>query len=300
MIRQMKWLALASMLIAVSPAMAQPPGGGRPGGGPGGGNGFFGGGQRGGNFGGGFGGGGKFGLLTNAVVQDEIALSDEQKQKIRAVSDSYREALRTNGAGGFEALRDLPQEERQAKRAELMRELNEGRKKVDAEFAPKYSEVLEEVQLSRLQQVYWQVQGINALRDDDLAKALNLSAEQRQKLTAVAEESTPGRTGGAQPGQRRDGPPPTEEERQARREEAEARIQKRNEAYLAVLTPEQKAQFEKLKGAEFDVAKLRRGQGGPGGAGGQGGERRGGDGERRGPGGERRGGGDRPGRNQSL
>ncbi len=268
MMRQMKWLAVATMLITAVPVMAQRPERGGPGGGDrppqfGGGRGFMGG-QRGAGTA-----GGKYGLLGNPAVQNELALSDAQKEKLRSIVQDYREALRPDGAA-FQDLRDLPAEERREKMAQLARELNEKRKKVDAEFAPKYGEVLEEVQLARLNQIHIQVLGLTALRDEEVAKELKLSQEQQDKLKSIAEEFAPSRD----QAERRDGPPPSAEEREARREQFAAEAEKRKEALLEVLTAEQKAAFEKLKGDTFDVSQLRRG---PGEAGG----------ERRGPGGDR-------------
>ncbi|HWL07257.1 MAG TPA: hypothetical protein VNQ76_02475 [Planctomicrobium sp.] len=286
--RQMKWLAVVAMLMTAAPVMAQRPERGGPGGGDrqglGPGRGFMGG-QRGGAV------GGKFGLLNNPAVENELAISKDQKEKLGALDSSYREALRPDGAP-FEGLRDLPREEQQEKMAELGRALNEKRMKVEAEFAPKYAEVLDEVQLTRLQQIFWQMQGVGALRDAELAKSLKLSQAQQDQLTKLFAENAQQR---GQFGQRRDGPPPSAEERDARRQQAQEEAEKRNATLMNVLTAEQKTEFEQLKGEAFDVSQLRGGPGGgrPG-AGGPGGERRGRPeggrpegGRRGGPGGER-------------
>ncbi|WP_437191765.1 hypothetical protein [Planctomicrobium sp. SH527] len=243
MIRHTKWLAVVAMLLVVSPAFAQPEGG----------RGGQGRGQQGqgGRFGGGFGGGQtKYNLLGNSAVQEELAITPEQKEKAQKLLSDFREALR--GSGGqedFAALRDLPAEERREKMAEFAKKREETTSKAIAEFKPKFAEVLDEVQLQRLQQIYWQSQGANALRDAELAETLKLSAEQKEKIATASRGAGFGRN------RQEGGPSPAEA------------AAKRNEEILSVLTAEQKAEFEKLKGAAFDVSKLR--TGGPGGPGGR-------------------------------
>lgn len=244
MIRHTKWLAVVAMLLVVSPAFAQPEGGRGPGRG-----------QQGGRFGGGFGGGfgaqTKYSLLGNPAVQEELAIAPEQKEKAQALLGEFREALRGGASQeDFAALRDLPAEERREKMAEFAKKREEAATKAIADFKPKFAAILDEVQLQRLQQIYWQAQGANALRDAELAETLKLSAEQKEKIAAASRP-----TGGFGRGRQEGGPSPAEA------------MEKRNEEILSVLTAEQKAEFEKLKGEAFDVSKLR--TGGPGGPGGR-------------------------------
>ncbi|SFH60110.1 hypothetical protein [Planctomicrobium piriforme] len=276
MVRHTKWLAVAALLIAVAPAMAQRPEGG---GGPGGGRGGFGGGM------GMRGPSSKWSLLSVPAVQSELALSEEQKTKVQPLVDSMREAMRGGNPGDFEALRDLPEDQRREKMTAMAAERAETQKKVTAEYQPKFSEVLDEVQLQRLQQIYWQSQGTNALRDDDLAAALQISPEQKENITTVNAEfmSQMGRGMGNRGGGGGGGDNQARPDFEQMRQEMQARTEKRDAALLDVLTADQKTKFAELKGAEFDVSQLR----GPGGPGGQG--------RRGGPGGDRPG-SDRPAR----
>lgn len=266
---------LALVVLAASPAFAQGPGGGR--GGPGGGR---------GGFGGGFGGGSPYSLLGNDAVQEELGLSDDQKTKSAALLQEMREARRSQFQGGGqesrEALRDLPQEERRARFAAMQKEMEERNAKLQAEYKTKFAEVLDEVQLQRLQQIQWQSQGIRALQDPELAKALELSDEQKSKIAGLLNPGGP--RGGPGAGDRGPGGPreggfrgASPEEREARMAEMRAQREKREAEVKAVLTDAQRAELENQLGASFDVSKLR----------GQGGERRGPGGDRGGRGGDR-------------
>src|SRR4051812_31816380 len=87
-------LALSAAALLASPAFSQPPGGGR------------GGMQR--------GGGGMGMLLGNTSVQEELKLTDAQKEKIKEFTTKQREAQ--------QGLRDLDQDERRTKMQELTKQ----------------------------------------------------------------------------------------------------------------------------------------------------------------------------------
>jgi len=256
---------LAMMFLAATPAFAQGPGG------PGG---------RGG-FGGGFGGrgGSVYGLLGNPAVQEELALSDEQKSKTAALNDAMRDALRPQQQQfDRESFQNLSQEERRERFDAMRKEGEERRAKVQAEYQPKFAEVLDELQLQRLHQINWQLQGNRALLDADLAKAIGLSQEQKEKISALYNENRGGFAGGrrGQGGNNAERP-----DREAARAEFQARTEKLNNDVTAVLTDAQKAELANQLGEKFDTSKLRGPRGGEGGSRGEGGR------NRRGPGGDR-------------
>ncbi|MBC7815283.1 MAG: hypothetical protein IAG10_00120, partial [Planctomycetaceae bacterium] len=118
-------LAMVATLLGSSFAMAQRPGGGNRGGGG------FGGGGPGGGFGGFGGGGGGFGgntlgLLLRESNAEELKLTDEQKTKIREISDKQREDTRMRDI--FTKMRDASEEERTALQADIAKIVEEQRK----------------------------------------------------------------------------------------------------------------------------------------------------------------------------
>lgn len=254
------WLCCFLLMVVVSPIFAQ-----RPEGGPGGPGGR---GMRG--MGGGFGGGNRspYRLLMSPQVQEELALTDQQKSQGTALLTEMGERARS-AMGDFQSLQNLSEDERRA----AIEEMQKKTAQIQAEFKPKFAAVLDDIQAQRLQQIAWQAEGAAALRDPELAKALGLSQDQQDQLAKVF--APPSREGG--PGRPQDGQQGDFRERFAQMQ------QQRETDAMAVLTAEQKSKLSELKGAPFDVSQLR--GGGPGG--GFGGGR---------PGGNRPDGGNRPNR----
>jgi hypothetical protein len=272
------WMAGRGAVVAVGAlvvgamlggnAVAQPPGGGR---------GFgFGGAGLGGGRGGA---GGALALLAQESVQKELGLSPETIEKGRKLVDEVREAGQAEmaslfGQGGFQNMTEEQRRELPAKMTAMAAAMQ-------AKYAPKAKELLTPDQYTRLQQIGWQVAGINALQDAELAKQIGLSPEQSEKITAsnrdfqakqqsLMRELFAGRGPGGAPGGGQGGGRPGGD--------GFAKVQELNKereaAAMAILTADQKASFEKLKGKPFDVTSLQmgRGPGGPGGPGGRGGQ----------------------------
>lgn len=242
------------ILIGASQAAAQPQPGGPPGppggfGGPGG--------------PGGFGGGGILGLAVRDEVQQELQLVDEQKDKLRTIADSARDKVRDEMRGMFEQMRDLGDEERRAKFDEIRTKFDA----LNADFEKDLEKVLLPHQMERLKQIDFQnkirQRGSQAITGGDVAKALNLSDEQREKLEKRAAE--------------------VQEEMQTKIRELQADARKK---MFDVLTPDQQAQLRKMIGDNFDLRDQGFGGGfrGRPGGGGPDGQGRGGRGNR--PGGQ--------------
>lgn len=241
--------ALALVGLMATGAFAQPGGAGGRGG-------------RGGGFGGGFGGMGRsqsaFAVAANSAVQKELSLTEDQIAKMKTLGDEARGELQ-QGGGGFEGLRDLPEDERRAKMTELMAKQAENARKVAEKYKPKIAEVLDAKQVERLDQIVLQAAGSQAYTDPAVVKALGLSKDQQDKVAAVNKEygdklrELGGGFGGGGGGG---------EDRGAKMRELGST---RDKDLAAVLTADQSSKLEKMKGKEFDVAQLRGGFGGPGG-----------------------------------
>lgn len=193
-------LAAAVVAMAVGPALAQQ--------------------QRGRGFGG-FGGGTLF-LLTQKSVQEELKLSDEQVKKATELQEKQREA--------FQGLRDLSQEERRTKMQEMTKTQNEA-----------IAKLLKPEQLKRAKQIALQQQvrfGIGfALNNEEVAKSLKISDEQREKIREIQRNAF-------------------EEMRDLGRDEEGAKkrqeiMKATNEKVDGVLTAEQKTKLKELQGEPF-------------------------------------------------
>lgn len=197
-------------------------------------------------------------LAQVEAVQKELALTEDQVAKLRAMYNEAQDDLRAQlpAPGDF---RNLPPEERQ-KSSEKMREVL---KKVTEKFQPRIAEALDAKQRERLQQIAWHVAGTRALRDPEVAKRLELSPEQQDKLAAIAKEFEQKQAEMGRGGFNGDF--------QERLAKARELGENRDKQSQEVLTAEQRDKFAQLKGKEFDVTLVfRGGPGAPGGPGGQG------------------------------
>jgi Spy/CpxP family protein refolding chaperone len=188
-------------------------------------------------------------LLRGDAVQTELALKDEQKTAISELAL----ALQQEAFEIMSGLQDLTPEEQKEQMPEVMKMIAEK----GTEIQGKVDEILVDEQKARLKELSVQARGPQALEDDEISAALKITDEQKKKLEEVREEGnaamqeamTSLRAGGGDQGKMR-------EKMGAMRKEL-------SEKALAVLTPEQKEQFEKLKGKEFKFPSGRGGGGLP-------------------------------------
>lgn len=171
--------------------------------------------RQGGGFGR-FGGGNVLFLLNQKSVQEELKLSKEQNKKITELQGKQRES--------FQGFRDLSQEERRAKMQEI------GKAQNDA-----LAKILDAKQLKRARQIALQQPG--SINNPEVAKALNITDEQREKMREIQMKSF-------------------QEMRDLGRDEnaAQKREELRkatNEKVMAVLTAEQKTKLKEMQGEPF-------------------------------------------------
>jgi Spy/CpxP family protein refolding chaperone len=227
--RDLVVIVFCLMLAVSSSSFGQgPPPGGEPGrggppgfGGPGGPGGFS-------------GGGGVIGLVARDEVQQELQLVDEQKEKVRGIAEETQNKARDEMRELFSEMRDLSDDERRAKFGELRPKMEAKMEALTAESTKQLEKVLLPHQLDRLRQIDLQTKmryrGAGALTGGDVAKALNLTEEQREKLEKRAAE--------------------VQEELQTKIKQLQADARKK---MLDVLTPDQQAQLEKMMGQQFEM-----------------------------------------------
>jgi hypothetical protein len=301
-----------AVLLLVSNCLAQPPGG--PGfGGPGfGGPGFGGPGFGGPGFGGpGFGPpGGPFGtqnvsnLLTlaeDAGVWEEIKITDEQLGKVKRVRAGVnaqfrklRDELRaqqqaTFGGGAGTGSGQPPDPTAMAALRQAMRQATEElTTTLQHQTEGALRKILKPAQFTRLQQIDLQQQGPLVVVRPDVAKALNLSADQIEQAQAViAQISTQGREQMMQSGREffeslqnnnnntnngNANQPPANVDPDVMRERVQGFMEKQRTAaegfkdkaekqVTQILTKAQRTKFSALLGPAFDLALLNDGRG---------------------------------------
>lgn len=186
-------------------------------------------------------------LATVDTVQDALKLSDEQKEKIKEINEETRDAMRKEFESGGRPDR------------EKMR-------KVMDEASEKLNKVLDAGQQKRLLGIFVQVNGGAAVMDPTVAKELNITDEQRDKLREAMGPPPGGRGEGRREGKAQGkGKAKGEGKGERGAESFRERREKMDKEVMTILTSEQQKKLEEMKGEKVDVdmSKLR----GPGGGG---------------------------------
>jgi len=197
--------------------------------------------QRRGGRGGAFGQVTKATLLGNENVQKELEIVADQKDQIAKIVEEARQGRR-GGRG-----QDLSDEEREKARKERADRAAAIDKKIDA--------VLVGPQKTRLNEIYVQALGTMAFSNPEIAKELGVGEDLQEKIATARREAMQAafQDGGG------GGP------------EAFAKARTESEkAVMALLSADQKAKFEKMKGkpVSFDLSAIGRGGRGRRGGGG--------------------------------
>jgi Spy/CpxP family protein refolding chaperone len=125
------------------------------------------------------GGGGGMAVLSNPAGEKELSLTDEQKEKIADIRQNMMSDMRDK----MQSIgQDASPQERMQKMQEVMRELNSG---LDKDV----KEVLKPEQYTRYQEIKLQSMGLDAFSDPEVAKKLELTDEQKEKLETLTNET---------------------------------------------------------------------------------------------------------------
>jgi Spy/CpxP family protein refolding chaperone len=174
-------------------------------------------------------GGGGLSLLRLDVVAKDLELSDDQKSSVAKLSEDVNKQMNALR----DSLKDATPEQRRAKRAE-----------VEADIAKQVAAVLNEKQQGRLNEIRLQVRGGAALAEKEVDDALKLSDDQAKQLSQLAE---------ARRVAVRSAVEAAGNDRNAARDKISKISKDSAEKMLAVLTAEQRDQFEKMKGKKLDL-----------------------------------------------
>ncbi len=204
-------------------------------------------------------------LLNSPTVQKDLNLVDDQKTKIKEITDKADAARREL----FSGMRDLTPEERQAKFTENLKKMQDMGEKT----AKDIEGVLLPDQIKRLKGLALQQMGTMALLDKGVQKDLKLSDDQASKIQTIGTESMTKLREKMQ--DLRDSGASQDEIRKAA---DDARKEGEKKA-MDVLTADQKTAFDQMKGKTLKIPRSelrmpgfggrggRRGGGGGGGGG---------------------------------
>ena len=179
-------------------------------------------------------GGGPF-LVFRDKVQEELKLSDDQKQKLMEKFPDHAQETRNV----FERIKDLKPEERE-------KELQSHRQKAREKLAPLLKETLKAEQLKRLRQLELRQEGSFALGRPEIVKELKITDEQRKQFMGIVQEM-----------QAKIGPLIKEAQSGGNPEEIRPKVMKIRKDYEgkvgAILGDAQKKQWQEMLGKPFDL-----------------------------------------------
>jgi Spy/CpxP family protein refolding chaperone len=168
-------------------------------------------------------------LLNHGHVKEELKLTPDQVAAFEKLKEETRTSLAADLSGA--KTREEFDRAKVVLRARLHAAAKDVHQRINAALRPE--------QLKRLTEISVQMRNLEALADPTIAKELGLTDEQLAKLAVISDEARarlPARRTGVD------------------RRTAAAKVrQEVIDQVNAVLTPDQKAAFEKLKGAKTDI-----------------------------------------------
>src|SRR5262245_33364438 len=185
-------------------------------------------------------------LAANDAVQKHLGIAADGAAKLSALGDEYRAASQKEFMAlgiDYTAISDLPAAERAVEMRKASEKSADVSRKLNAAFIPKLQQVLTPDQLERLKQIQLQASGIDQWTEPEIAKELDLTDEQKRKITDLRNEYNRRQ-------QQLDG---DFQQRFARIRELN---NERDNKALELLSADQQARLTALKGAPFDVSQL--------------------------------------------
>ena len=199
----------------------------------------------------GFGGRGGFGisllnLAQNEAIQKDMECLEGQAAKIKTLAEELRGQRGQRPERERPDFRSMSEEERE----KFLTDMRASRQKQTETANAKLAEILLKPQMNRLRGISIQLRGVSALTDSEVATQLKLTETQNKKIEetiaanresmfAQMRELFRGGEGGA--------------DRDAIRKKMQDLRKQSDEKVLAILTSEQKKQFEKIKGDPFEM-----------------------------------------------
>ncbi len=116
-------------------------------------------------------------ILRSDEAKTELKLTDAQTEKVTSMMEEMRSSMMER----FQSLQDVPEDEREAKSAAMMKELG-------SDVTKQVKEILDAEQFARYHQISLQSMGIDAFMQDEVAEKLKISDEQKKKLEELADD----------------------------------------------------------------------------------------------------------------
>ncbi len=199
-------------------------------------------------------------LVMMPAVQEELKLTDDQKQKLRDWSKQMRTQFEESGQELREQGEAAVQRMDLGAVMRLMGSVKDLTRQNDAGLA----QILTRVQQTRLEQILLQMEGVTAIARPEIAEQLQLTDEQAQQIEAIITESRTRQMGfwvqqamGMRQAMRRDSAPATGKDQPGKEKETKKPAKAAKPADPAALDDPEEEQKRQEAAAEAEKQKAR-------------------------------------------
>jgi len=172
-------------------------------------------------------------VLGTPEGKAELKITEEQAAKLQALQENLRSGMMER----FQAIQDLPEDERRGKTESAMKEVADGMKK-------DLKTVLNADQFKRFEQITTQAQGFQAFSLPEVQKALTITDAQKEAIEKIQQENMAAM---------RDAFQASQGDREAAMKAMTEIRNKSMEKAKALLSAEQKSQWEEMVGKPFQM-----------------------------------------------
>lgn len=127
-------------------------------------------------------------VLNNKALQEEVKVTDAQKEKFKGIAEKQMEMMKKNGEGMKEKFADAQGDKDKMK--ELFTSMQKENEKVTAEIKKLVEAELTADQKKRLKQIHVQQLGVRAFVNEDVLKDLGATDQQKASMKGITGEFT--------------------------------------------------------------------------------------------------------------
>lgn len=196
-------------------------------------------------------------VLTNKALQEELKVTDAQKEKFKALAEKNAEASKKRGESYKEKFADAQGDQDKVK--DLFSAMQKEFQKDGEATAKAVEEMLTSEQVKRIKQIDRQRGGVGAFVKDDNIKALGMSDEQKSKIKTIVDEYRKDvqEVRKSSGGSFKDGKFTFDKEKFEAGQVKEKKLTKAAQGDIdEVLTDDQKKMWKEMLGEPFDTTKL--------------------------------------------
>jgi Spy/CpxP family protein refolding chaperone len=188
-------------------------------------------------------------VLNNKALQEELKITDEQKEKFKGIAEKNTEATKKVGESFKEKFADAGMDKDKLK--DIFTEFQKEMSKAGEGTKKGVLEVLTDDQKKRLKQIERQFLGVRAFQNEEIAKDLSLTDEQKSKIKGIVSEY------GKDTAEVNKGFKFGDKERMAENQKKIAKLTKAAMGDIDdVLTADQRKMWKDMTGEAFDTSKL--------------------------------------------